>query len=115
MKQYICKQAGCMAILETPGYCPNHKPPERKPFENAVRYNQNLHKTARWRDLRKRILEDQWYCQRCHATTRLEVHHIKRAKGDPDLFFDQSNLVVLCADCHKLFTQAETRRGGQKK
>jgi hypothetical protein len=57
MKKYICRYAGCNRLLESPGYCEEHIIREKeKPFSGAVRYNEKLYNTARWRNLRKEYL-----------------------------------------------------------
>ena len=51
--------------------------------------------------LHRRVLErDGWRCQNCGSSKDLHVHHLaKRSKlGDDAL----DNLIVLCANCHKM-------------
>lgn len=64
-------------------------------------------RTKRWHDLRTRIiLADGGYCQRCFAKYGiytydfLEVHHIKPRINNPELIFDENNLVTLCHSCN---------------
>jgi len=52
-----------------------------------------------YRKLRSDVLErDDWRCQYCGSSDRLQVHHIRwrgRLGDDTD-----ENLITLCADCH---------------
>jgi len=56
----------------------------------------------------KILKRDNYTCQECGdrnhkgrgSRINLEVHHIKSAAEHPDLFFDPSNVVLLCRSCH---------------
>lgn len=68
---------------------------------------EKLRKTNRWRKLRLYVLErDGGYCQRCYAihneinTANLEAHHIKSAINNIELFYDDTNLVIVCHRCN---------------
>jgi 5-methylcytosine-specific restriction endonuclease McrA len=53
-----------------------------------------------YRKLRSDVLgRDGWRCQRCGASERLQVHHIRTrsALGDDAA----GNLITLCAACHR--------------
>jgi 5-methylcytosine-specific restriction protein A len=82
-----------------------------KPFDNAIRINESLYNTHAWRVLKKKVLKDNPYCMKCGISRAdgalLEVHHLRPARGDSDLFFDEHNLGVLCTDCHKKITGKE--------
>ena len=39
-------------------------------------------------------------CIRCGSTSKLEAHHIKHKKTNPELAFDVSNGITLCDQCH---------------
>ena len=114
MKKYICRHPACMAILDQPGYCSQHAKPEQekakaKPFQAAVRYNTSLYNTHRWRMLRIELIKAAGCCQYCGRQHNLQVHHIRRPKGNQDLFYDRANLVVICSFCHSQITALETR------
>lgn len=83
----------------------------RKQRERNHRENAGLARKAinnkRWRLFRKRIiLRDGGYCQRCYIKTgkyvfsNLEVHHIIPRTTNPELAFDESNVITLCRDCN---------------
>jgi 5-methylcytosine-specific restriction protein A len=112
MKRYICKYPGCSNLIESSGYCEKHKTKNRKPFESAIRFNEALYNTTKWRQLRKEILNEQTNCFKCGLSkneTKLEVHHIIPPRGNEELFFDKNNLVAVCSNCHKIITNYETR------
>ena len=116
-KAKICREPGCDALIrESETYCDSHKRPERKPFEKAVRYNTEFYNTARWRNLRKRVLAETPRCVRCGASgddARLEVHHVTPPRGNEGLFFDEGNLVPVCRPCHGALTARETGGRGR--
>lgn len=113
MQLYKCKGPGCSIILKSPGYCQYHikDKVEKKPFQNAKRYNTHLYQTSRWKKLRREILLENKCCQMCGSTLQLEVHHRVRPKGEEELFFDKDNLVLVCEVCHRKLTANETHRG----
>lgn len=65
----------------------------------------DIHKSMRWRKKQEQILRrDKYLCQDCKRYGRrvdaTEVHHIKHVDEYPELAFESSNLVSLCASCH---------------
>jgi 5-methylcytosine-specific restriction protein A len=70
-----------------------------------------LYKTAGWFRMRKAILDENPLCVEClkhrRITVATDVDHIKPHRGDPEVFFDSSNLQPLCKSCHS----AKTLRG----
>ena len=59
-----------------------------------------MYRTSRWRKLseRKRIVAGR--CERCGKRRPTETHHIIAALDRPDLFYDWSNLMAVCGECH---------------
>lgn len=59
--------------------------------------------TRKFKDLRITVLIKASYkCSECGSIKgRLEVDHIKPVKFYPELVLDESNLRVLCRECHK--------------
>jgi len=48
-------------------------------------------------------IRDNFTCQKCNKRGgRLNSHHIKHWKTNPELKHDLSNGITLCVDCHKL-------------
>jgi 5-methylcytosine-specific restriction protein A len=111
MKKYICREAGCKALIEKPGYCDKHKrdfnKSKSKPFENAKRINADFYKTIKWRIITKKHLAAQNFCICCGSNEYLTVDHIIPPRGDSDLFFDVDNLETLCVNCHRRKTARE--------
>ena len=76
-----------------------------------------LYKTARWRELRLRILtRDLFTCQRsgCGFTTadtsQLVCDHRRPHRGDEALFWAEGNLQTLCKPCHDGWKQRLEQR-----
>jgi 5-methylcytosine-specific restriction protein A len=111
MKAKICSQPGCstLIVIDT-AYCEKHKIEKVAPFKNAVRTNEHLYNTARWRKLRNKILKESPNCSRCGADANLQVHHRTPPRGDEELFFDENNLTPLCESCHRVATAKEIKR-----
>ena len=62
----------------------------------------------RWQPVRHAVLErDGWQCQHCPSRRRLEVHHKLRVADHPELAFEPSNCLTLCAPCHTIETNKE--------
>lgn len=53
-----------------------------------------------WRKLRRRLLIERPWCERCRARASTIVHHIIRVCEDPTLELTVSNLAALCSQCH---------------
>jgi 5-methylcytosine-specific restriction endonuclease McrA len=117
MRKYRCSFPGCHILQDSPGFCEYHikYKKEVKPYQKAIRFNQELYHTARWKELRKYKLSINPSCQICGSTERLEVHHNVPPKGSEELFFDVNNLTVLCNKCHRMVTNAEVYNERQRK
>lgn len=66
-----------------------------------------------WRRLKDKILiRDKHTCQSCQRVGgELELDHIVNvAVGGTD---NESNLQILCAECHRLKTNVESKEGGR--
>lgn len=62
--------------------------------------------SAKWKKVLRRIYaRDQGICKRCnlakHGYRAMHAHHIHPWAGNPDLRFDESNIVTLCRECHR--------------
>lgn len=75
---------------------------KREPSESD-----KLMKTYRWKKLRQRIINRDYFCQRCFYkyqiinTSELTVHHILSRHNHIELMFEEDNLMCLCATCNK--------------
>jgi 5-methylcytosine-specific restriction protein A len=78
-----------------------------------------LYRSARWRRLRRRLLNARPLCEcsDCHRNHRVlpatRVHHIRHHGGDPDVFFDERNLQPVAERCHNRITAMEMRGTGK--
>lgn len=83
---------------------------ERKPFHKHGEglYISRLRSSARWQNLREVVLCENPLCAMCERPA-YEVHHVKDAARHEDLFFDQSNLIGLCEECHEKLHAAQKR------
>ena len=63
---------------------------------------------ARWKAVRLAAKRrDDWKCTQCGSREGLEVHHLIRARQEPELAFSMGNVVTLCRTCHIQETLAE--------
>lgn len=94
-----CKHPGCPKLTDG-FYCEEHEAVHRgdRPSSGERGYN------SRWQKARKRFLQLHPLCVRCQKEGRLVkatvVDHIKPHRGDPVLFWDESNWQSLCKPCH---------------
>jgi 5-methylcytosine-specific restriction endonuclease McrA len=69
----------------------------------------------RWRKVRAAHLRNNPLCAYCArqglTTLATVVDHIKPHRGDPALFWDETNWQSLCQPCHDSIKQAEEKSG----
>jgi 5-methylcytosine-specific restriction protein A len=86
---------------------------ERSRFRDNTQHWRAWYKTKRWAALRWHILvESRFTCRMCGRmqgdASNLTCDHIRPHRGDPTLFWDESNLQTLCSDpCHIKHKQAQ--------
>jgi 5-methylcytosine-specific restriction protein A len=70
----------------------------------------------RWRRARRAFLASHPLCAACQAQGRVVpatvIDHAVPHRGDPKLFWDESNWAALCKRCHDAKTAREGRWGG---
>jgi 5-methylcytosine-specific restriction protein A len=109
MRKYLCNEAGCGELLEKPGRCAKHRLAEGVDYRKMKRANEGLYNTWEWKKLRERKRGETGYCERCgREGERLDAHHRVAPRGDRELFYDYTNLVALCRDCHNVITRIES-------
>ena len=65
----------------------------------ALPYERNTKEYHNWRiDCLNR---DNWQCQTCQTTTKLNVHHVKPYKSYKEMRLNINNGITLCEICHK--------------
>lgn len=106
-----CKHPGCPNLVPYgQRYCEEHKAlhPEETRSASSRGYGRA------WQKASKAFLRSHPLCEECmrqgRYTKATVVDHIKPHRGDPALFWDQSNWQALCKRCHdhKTRTQDET-------
>ena len=105
-----CQHPGCPELVE-PGkrYCEKHK----AMHPEAVRSARKAGYSKQWEKASKRYLQSHPLCARCMAKDppvyrKAEVtDHIIPHRGDPKLFWNESNWQPLCKRCHDIKTLTE--------
>lgn len=100
---------GCGQVIPEGETC---CPCEAKRKASAEANRPNAHERGydhRWREAAKAFLSRHLHCAHCddYATV---VDHVIPHRGNPKLFWDQSNWQALCAHCHNSAKQARERR-----
>ena len=103
--QRSCAVASCPTPAGSGGRCPEHSTQYRHTVNTEQHHS--LYRTARWRRLRMNVLMAEPYCADCAKRLAEEVHHRVHRERDLSLFFERSNLIGLCHECHAV----RTRRG----
>ena len=105
-----CAHPGCSALVEAGRkYCDMH----RSMHPEEVRSAESRGYGSRWRKVRKMYLNQHPLCVMCLKEGKYvkatDVDHIIAHRGNPELFWDQSNWQSLCHSHHSRKTNAEDR------
>ena len=105
-----CKHPGCAALVPSgTKYCDVHRPLHPEEVRPAAERGYG----SRWRKESRRFLQAHPLCEQCAKQGRYVkatvVDHRQPHRGDPCLFWDESNWQALCKRCHdyKTATQDE--------
>lgn len=103
-----CKHPGCMNLVPAgQKYCDEHKASHPEEIRSAASRGYD----SRWRKARKYYLQKHPLCVECMKEGRYvkatDVDHIKAHRGDPFLFWDESNWQALCHSHHSQKTRRE--------
>ncbi len=103
--QHQCGFPGCPITVDSVHRrCKRHRAQERKQIDHNRGSAARRGYDAGWRAARKRYLAVHPLCVECERIGRLTaaavVDHIVPHKGDPRLFWDESNWQTLCRRCH---------------
>lgn len=94
-----CRHPGCPKLTDGM-YCEEHEAMHRSDRASACKRGYN----SRWQKARLRYLKAHPLCVMCMKENRLVratvVDHIRPHRGDPVLFWDESNWQALCKQCH---------------
>lgn len=115
MKKYKCLVGNCYrtSVGQT-RYCEAHQIYKiQKDLEIAKRLNElpksSMYQTNEWKRLRAEVIREQECCTYCGSHINLQVHHIKRHYGNPNIFFDKENLLVVCEQCHSKISMRQVK------
>jgi 5-methylcytosine-specific restriction protein A len=112
-----CGFPGCPMLVDS-GHrrCEKHRIQERSEIDRKRGSAAHRGYDARWRATRKRYLTIHSLCAECQRVGRLTaatvVDHIVPHKGDPNLFWNDSNWQALCRQCHNRKTAVTDGRWG---
>ncbi len=107
-----CGQSGCRELVSgRAGMCPDHEKARRQRVDRERGSSAARGYGSRWQKRRKAFLAKHPLCVRHHAqgetVSATVVDHIRPHKGDPELFWDESNWQGLCKPCHDAKTAGE--------
>jgi 5-methylcytosine-specific restriction protein A len=113
----LCAYVGCSALVgKDERYCPKHrekaereKQTDRKadaPWYEKLERKNEQYQTSRWRAESANFLRLNGICSLC-GEKATEVHHAIPPRGEDELFWDKSNWVALCHNCHQRITLSE--------
>lgn len=105
----ICLVPGCPVIVDK-GRCPAHARPVRQHERRYYSGISGLNYGRRWRRLRPLAWSRHPYCADCGVLLQLrdaEIDHVVPHRGDPELFWDETNLTARCKPCHSRKTAIE--------
>ncbi|WP_438824822.1 HNH endonuclease [Bacillus sp. JJ689] len=78
-----------------------------KPIKKKLTSNYTVTNSSRWRKFAKRIKDrDEHICIRClvkykrYNTHMLQVHHVKSREHYPELIWEDTNCLTVCARCN---------------
>ena len=100
--KHPCSHPECGKLVLKGSRCEDHKISREFAPEHHSLYNRKS-----WHILRANQLRQFPYCIICNTSRNLQVDHIVDHKGDPDLFYDMSNLQTLCDVHHSQKTGKE--------
>lgn len=110
MPDIPCKHPGCPRLVPRGQmYCEEHAPMHTHDRETASERGYG----EKWQRARRIFLASHPLCVRClkekKITKATVVDHIIPHRGDPRLFWDQSNWQALCKRCHDRKTMTDDR------
>jgi 5-methylcytosine-specific restriction protein A len=104
-----CTYPGCQSLVKS-GRCAEHS---KSRYSDVVRDPavKKLYNSKRWKQMRVAQLAKEPWCATCleegKHTFATQVDHIKPHRGNPQLFFDETNLQSLCRSHHSTKTAKE--------
>lgn len=99
-----CTYPGCGALVDGGGRCDKHRAQIRREVDERRGSSRERGYSGAWEKARAGYLRCHPLCVRCSERGLIipatVVDHIRDHKGDPALFWDESNWQALCKPCH---------------
>jgi len=114
--QSPCRQSGCVALVDKPGFCDRHRKEVYRVQKQAVtedyKDRNRFYQRKVWKNVRSLQLQLEPLCRRCRKDGKFvaaEVvdHIIPISSGGSEL--EHSNLQSLCKSCHNAKTRSDSR------
>ena len=105
-----CRESRCSEIVEgSEKYCEKHRRLEfQNAFNNVNKERLDFYGSSRWQRIRKLKLAQTPICEVCNRRIATQVHHLHKARDNPDQRYEMENLQSICIWCHARETQRET-------
>jgi 5-methylcytosine-specific restriction protein A len=109
MPKANCRWPTCAAILDKPGYCPDHAhhagdTTRSYDFHKRDAASKQFYNSREWQSARSVKLARDPVCERCGRVLATAVHHIVEVRDvrqtRPDLLTADTNLQSICNGCH---------------
>jgi 5-methylcytosine-specific restriction protein A len=102
----FCGEPNC-GVLVSSGKCAAHAPRVRL-VQLDYRQVHRWYCSTRWQRLRAAVLTDGPFCRACRdrgvKALAVDVDHIRKHDGVPEIFWERANLQGLCKRCHTVKT-----------
>jgi 5-methylcytosine-specific restriction enzyme A len=113
--KHPCSYPGCAALIDAgDSRCEKHRIQEQREYDQQRGSSASRGYGWKWRIARKAFLKQHPLCAGCQSKGILKAakvaDHITPHKGDPVLFWDQSNWQSLCLSCHSRKTAVSDGR-----
>jgi 5-methylcytosine-specific restriction endonuclease McrA len=108
---HLCAEPGCgEVLLDGPGRCERHKRSFNWGGPRLAGYD-----SSRWRRVSQKVRRERPICEGCGKRRSEEVHHTRHLKFPHPQWYDERQLMALCAPCHRQVTSrhAALRRQGR--
>lgn len=108
----VCAEPGC-SVVSPEARCPAHQRTQRQQ-QRRFQTGQTAYNSVRWVRETQRFKALHPHCvnagqdPRCTLLTDVTDHKVPH-RGDPVLFWDETNWQPMCATCHSRKTALETR------
>lgn len=114
-----CRKQGCPLLTsDESGYCEQHRKEAQRQQDKDRPSSSERGYNRRWQGASRRFLREHPLCAECASNGKVVaaevVDHIKAAKGNKELFWNESNWQSLCKECHDRKTASEDGAFGNR-